>query len=393
MRTIILLALNDLRLVARDRSSYIWMIFVPIVFVLVFAATINRGTSGPRQPKISLVVENRDQGALAKLLIGFLDDKNVELVVIEGEAPPVDSESEIVRKVVIPENFTSRVQAGEEVSLEFVKASASDLEYDFAAELLLRKATWRLIGALLRDEGLESDEPGGEEESVAIEERARLVTLNASHAGRGRPIPSGLGQSVPGVLTQFVLMVVLMGGATMITEERRDNLLGRLAISPASRFELLAAKLLSYSLIGIMQTAILLVTGIVISASGLFGSEFYLGNDLVALLLVILAYVAAVGSMGLFIGAVMKTPQQVENFGWLACLPMAALGGCWWPMEIVPDWLATVGHAFPTAWMMDALHKLTSFGLDLSSVLPEILVLLAFALLFGFLGVRFLKFR
>ena len=72
-------------------------------------------------------------------------------------------------------------------------------------------------------------------------------------------------------------------------------------------------------------------------------------------------------------------------------LVMAGLGGCWWPLEIVPGWLRTAGHIFPTAWMMDGMHQLVSFGNGVEAILPYAAILLGYGLVFGLLGARFLK--
>jgi ABC-2 type transport system permease protein len=62
--------------------------------------------------------------------------------------------------------------------------------------------------------------------------------------------------------------------------------------------------------------------------------------------------------------------------GVVAANVMAALGGCWWPIEITPPFMQKLQLAFPTGWTMDALHKLISFGYGPASVLPHILVML-----------------
>ena len=73
-------------------------------------------------------------------------------------------------------------------------------------------------------------------------------------------------------------------------------------------------------------------------------------------------------------------------------LVMAAMGGCWWPMEVMPDFMKTVGHLFPTAWAMDALHQLMSFGGGLAQIQLELLILALFALVTTGLAARFLRF-
>ena len=75
-----------------------------------------------------------------------------------------------------------------------------------------------------------------------------------------------------------------------------------------------------------------------------------------------------------------------------ASLVMAALGGCWWPMEVMPDFMKTIGHLFPTAWAMDTLAQLMSFGGGLAQIQLELLILACFALVTTGLAARFLRF-
>jgi len=137
--------------------------------------------------------------------------------------------------------------------------------------------------------------------------------------------------------------------------------------------------------VGLAQVAVMVV-------AGTFFFKLYWGEDLAALALVILSYTLCVASMGVFFGAVVGSVEQASGIGVLATLIMASLGGCWWPMEIVPRPMQLVGHIFPTAWAMDAMHKLISFGHGIDAVLPEVGVLLGFTLLFLALGSRFFRY-
>jgi ABC-2 type transport system permease protein len=59
---------------------------------------------------------------------------------------------------------------------------------------------------------------------------------------------------------------------------------------------------------------------------------------------------------------------------------MDALGGCWWPLEIVPDFIKVVAHLVPTAWAMDALHQLITFGGGFAGAKGAVGMLLLFGL-------------
>jgi ABC-2 type transport system permease protein len=67
------------------------------------------------------------------------------------------------------------------------------------------------------------------------------------------------------------------------------------------------------------------------------------------------------------------------------------LGGCMWPLEIVPPVMRTVGHAVPHAWAMDAWTALALDGEGVGAVTTELLVLAAFALVLGTIAVLRLR--
>jgi len=82
---------------------------------------------------------------------------------------------------------------------------------------------------------------------------------------------------------------------------------------------------------------------------------------------------------GVLAGALFRTPEQVHAIGPALGIGLGMLGGCMWPLALVPDWLRTAGHAVPHAWAVDAWTTLLSRNGDLSSILRDLVVLAAFA--------------
>jgi ABC-type multidrug transport system permease subunit len=72
---------------------------------------------------------------------------------------------------------------------------------------------------------------------------------------------------------------------------------------------------------------------------------------------------------------------------------MAALGGCWWPIEITPGWMQTIAGFLPTGWAMDAMHRLISFQAGAASAVPNLLALLAGSAIFGWIAKRTFRFE
>jgi ABC-type multidrug transport system permease subunit len=80
-------------------------------------------------------------------------------------------------------------------------------------------------------------------------------------------------------------------------------------------------------------------------------------------------------------------------FGVLGANVLAALGGCWWPIEITPVWMQGLARFLPTGTAMDALHRLVSFGSPATAALPHTIALVLGALVLGWLAVRIFRFQ
>ena len=197
-------------------------------------------------------------------------------------------------------------------------------------------------------------------------------------------MPSGFNFSLPGNLVMYLMMNLLIFGGATVAAERRNGVIKRLMVHPVTRLEIVTGKIYGLMLLGLAQILFFL-------AAGKFLFHVNLGANLpgVALTLILLAWVA--GSLGVLVGSLVAAHDRVTGLCVLASLLMAALGGCWWPLEIGPPALKAISLCLPTGWAMQALHQLISFGSDLSAVLIPLAVLLAFGAAANVLAARFFK--
>ena len=93
-------------------------------------------------------------------------------------------------------------------------------------------------------------------------------------------------------------------------------------------------------------------------------------------------------SLGVLAGSVVRAEDKVVGLCVLASLVMAALGGCWWPLEVVPDFARVLAHCVPSGWAMDALNRLITFGDTLRSAWRPLAVLTGFGLAANTLAAR-----
>ena len=93
------------------------------------------------------------------------------------------------------------------------------------------------------------------------------------------------------------------------------------------------------------------------------------------------------------LGSLARTDGQASGLGVLAANVLAALGGCWWPIEVTPAWMQNLQNFMPTGWTMDALHKLISFEAGAASAIPYVITLLVAALVVMSIAVNRFKYE
>jgi len=82
---------------------------------------------------------------------------------------------------------------------------------------------------------------------------------------------------------------------------------------------------------------------------------------------------------GLLIAVFFRTPQQALSFGSISVVVLAAIGGVWVPVFIMPDFMQTISPYSPLNWGLAAFNNLFLRNSETAAVLPDVARLLGFA--------------
>jgi ABC-2 type transport system permease protein len=107
-----------------------------------------------------------------------------------------------------------------------------------------------------------------------------------------------------------------------------------------------------------------------------------LGPQPWALLLPTAGIVFAGTAFGLVVAASATTREAVLPLGSIVIVTMAAVGGCWWPIDLEPRWMRSVALAFPTTWAMTAYNDLMIRRQGVQAALWPTAVLFGYASLY-----------
>ncbi len=366
MKNIWFIAINDAKYQLRQGSTLAWVFLMPpIFFYLIGTVTggFSSGLSGGQANPITVIAEA--PGFLKEQLDLRLRENDFDANWVEELV--VDEENSAPRRLLtIDPNLSESIIAGEQVAMSY-ETQASALNRDFEV-IRVQRSVYTTLADIVVAKANTAEELNTSD-LVTVNEKPRIWTLDVSSAGERKDIPSGFEQAVPGILVMFTLLVLLTSGGTMLVIERKQGLLRRLASAPVTRAEVVSGKLGGRMILASIQVSAALLVG-----TYLFKMNW--GPDFAMILVILAAWAALCASAGLLLGSVANTQGQVSGLGVLAANGLAALGGCWWPIEITPAWMQTVQQLTPTGWTMDAMHKLISFQSGAASVLPQLALLL-----------------
>ena len=373
LRRILHLAGNDLRLMVGDKVFFFWTLAFPIFFIVIFGLLYKAGENAP--PLAELQVINLDQGRWGAYFIDKIKSPGINVTVADKE--PADYN----RLLILPADFSAKLEARRGQALAFKKKSSASAKAAARVETRLYQAIARLISELvLYGEGDLAKFLDGHAEF------RDLVQVKSSFPEKTvTVVPSGFDHSIPGTTVQFIMMMVLIYGGVSIMEDRKKGILGRLLFSPMSTGELFQAKLLGRWLMGLLQALMLFAVG-----------KIFFGLDLGSVplaLLVIGVFALAMAALSLFIGSLVRKEDLIIGLAILLSNIFAALGGCWWPSEIVGPGFRRAAMVSPAYWAMDALHKLRFFQGGWDDILPHLGILLGLAIVLTVLAGRYFKIR
>ena len=399
MRLAALLAVKDLQETARDKLSFIFIVVMPLAFTLFFGLLFGGSSSVDKLP---LAVWDADGGTAAKALVADLDQSPVVRVVIKegGELEQWMADERAAAGLIIPAGYSDAVAGGEKADLTIVATQGTNGASTVASEIrsLAGKQVTAELASRAAAEVIWSTRsvPAGELDDVVAQTAAEArpaveqaladpaVSTKVVEAGTAAgQTPSGFLLSSPGMMVNFVLFSLMTAGIALIIE-RQNGTLQRLMTTRLRKWQLIGGKAAGMFLLTFLQQVLL------IGVAQLFFGVDYL-RDPAALLLMMVSLSLVASTLGLLLAAVLKSEQALIATTVLVSMAIAALSGAWFPLEITGETFQSVGHALPTAWILDGLRGIVVRGFGVSDVLAAFGVSVAWAA--GFFVLAVWRFR
>jgi len=400
MRRILAIAGLNFTQLFRDRAELVSVIALPLLLTWVFGSAFGSSASDGR---MVVAVSSLDTSVYAETIVAALEEPSgIEVVrVTPAEAYRRVREGDNQVAVLIPRGFGEDVEHEREVSVTAVRDPGSTQAQ--AVVELVNGAVGRIaanavaarVSVDVITQGSGGTYPAGApdfRELYAEADRfwtpdppvgvSKQVVVASSVRASEMAAPVNTQYSL-GFTVFFVLMVAL-GSAGGIVEERELGTLRRLLAAPLGRGQLVFGKLLGVALIASFEALILVGFGAVV-----FGVPW--GNAPIAVAMVLGSLVIASTGLGVMLSALVKTRSQLSALVPVVSTALAMLGGCYWPVDITPPLMQKIALLTPTGWAMVGLKNAVSRGLGVEAVLTSVAALLAMATVFFIVGLTRLR--
>lgn len=189
---------------------------------------------------------------------------------------------------------------------------------------------------------------------------------------------------VPGIVVNIIMLVTLMLTAMAIVREKEIGTMEQLMVTPIRPIELMLGKTLPFAVVGLFDTALVVVAALLLFHVPFRGSAFLL------FFCAILFLMTSLGA-GLFISTISNTQQQAMMTTFLFFQPFFLLSGFAFPIRNMPDAVQYLTYLNPVRYFIEIVRGLFLKGSGVDVLWPQMVALAIFGVLI--LTLSSLRFR
>ena len=395
MKNIWTIAWKDTLIRLRDRNALIFTIIAPIIIAAIMGFAFGGG-SGNAVEDIPLIVVNADEGPFGAEISTALETPELAALLEPTAMDDLAAAQRVVESgaaravIYIPPEFSATLSSsnsGEPTA----QSAVINLYSDAAAritpliiESIVQQISVRLGAVSMVAPLVLSEVQTDPEAQIAQLEPALNNALAQAPDARFQAIQiedtvleanrnsNPFAFFAPSLAIFFLLFSMLDGPRTIFTEQANGTF-ARLLTTPATIHQVLLGKFIGTFLTGSIQFAILVVATYL-----MFGLDW--GNSILGLILLAFTFIAAAASIGAIIIAISKDNTQASLLGSVVPIIFGALGGNFFSLEGLPEWLQNLSYVSINRWAVLGFSDLTVRQLGFDAVLLESGVLFAIAI-------------
>lgn len=387
MRKLIASAYKEVLLLLRDWGGLAILFFMPSVLIITITLIQESTFKAVGESTLPIVLVDNDSGEIGRMVAGNLSGATNIQLVTEEDGTPIDEtyarqlvgEGRYQIALVIPEGISEELNEKVNHNVDQIlgafalvdadstrpekkewKKQEITIYFDPAAGQAFRNGVKNNIEQLLAKIEVQKiydvfiNQMELEEDPGLLD--GEIISFNEVIAQKGNDgiIPNAVQHNVPAWILFGIFFIVVPLGINLVKEKNLGTYI-RLRTSPVHYAVILGGKILTYTVICLIQFILMLVIAkYVFPLIGLI--EFDPGSQFPLMLLIaFISGLAAIG-LGILIGTIAETQEQSAPFAAIFVIILAALGGVWVPTFIMPEIMQRISAFSPMNWGISAFY-------------------------------------
>ncbi|NGX83295.1 ABC transporter permease [Aequorivita sp. KMM 9714] len=398
---------KEMLLLLRDLGGIAILFVMPMLLLIVITLVQDSTFKTISDIKIPVLLVDNDKGEVSKNIIDNLSESNSFQILqkdTEEEAKEAVFAGKYQLAIVIPESLSTSLQKKvnqnvegilskfglEEDSLlvekETIPVKEVRLYFDPATQVSFKSSVKNGIDKMISKIETQSiykafQSELGEDEDESIFDTENFIAFKEILPTKNNEeiIPNSAQHNVP-AWTLFAIFFIIVPLSINLVKEKNQGTFVRLRTQPVNYATVLGGKTIVYLGVCLIQFTLMLLVGIYLfPAIGLPGVDVT-GKLPLLYVVALFSGLAAIG-LGLLLGTIAKTQEQAAPFGATMVVILAALGGVWVPVFVMPKFMQLISKISPMNWGLEAFYDVFLRNVSFVKILPEISLLLLFFLL------------
>jgi ABC-2 type transport system permease protein len=189
---------------------------------------------------------------------------------------------------------------------------------------------------------------------------------------------------LPGIIVMALMTTCIVATATGLVEEREKGIFRRISLTPLKKHTLIGGHVVNRYLIVLIQAVLLIAIGV-----GIFKASIN-GNLLLFWAILTLGAISFL-AIGFALTGLIKSAKSAHPLCMIVLFILMLLGGCFFPPDVIPEFLTPVCDALPSTRLSEALMEVAINGAGIGVIWQDVLVLGGWLVGCSILAVRFFR--
>ncbi|WP_288376494.1 ABC transporter permease [Chryseobacterium culicis] len=394
--------IKEILLLKRDIGGIVIIFVMPLLLIVTITLIQDSTFKNLEGSKIPIIFIDKDKSEVSKNIKAELENsKTFQLLTNFNEKSAQDAvfSGEYQMAIVIPENLTKDLNSNIDSKVQTIvssfglegdsakaktavpKAKEIHLYFDPATNAGFKNSVMNSVNKMVFE--IENkkiykafqDQLGTTEN---IEENKNLISFKEITPKKGAMdvMPNSVQHNVP-AWTLFAIFFIVVPLSINLVKEKSQGTSVRARISPTPYFVHILGKTFTYLIICIIQFLLMVAVGIYLfpymdlPAFDVSGKMFQL------IIVTLFAGLAAIG-FGVLLGTVADTQEQSAPFGATSVVVLAAVGGIWVPVFLMPEFMQTIAGFSPMNWGLNAYYDIILRNSGIGAIAKELVFLFLF---------------